>query len=64
MFSFWLSKDNYTIVTETILRSLKVNARHIAVEEAVQEHPDYPSLLSISDSLSRWHIDTLAKKIY
>lgn len=46
-----------------LLRMLKVKVSNLTLKDTLQSHPDYPSLLSISDSLNRWNIRTLAVKI-
>jgi len=48
------------IVQSTVyfLKLLKVKVCSNTVNETLQNHPDYPSLLSINDSLQQWHIDT------
>jgi hypothetical protein len=33
------------------------------VDETLQNHPDWPSLLSISDALSKWNIPNASGKI-
>ena len=50
-------------VTITFLKLLKVKVTDITVNETLQEHSDYPSLLSVSDSLFRWNIANGAGKI-
>jgi uncharacterized membrane protein len=52
-------------VTATIalLNQLKVKVTASTVNETLQNHPDYPSLLSISDSLKKWHIANVAFKV-
>lgn len=47
--------------TVTLLQQLQVKRiTPNTVNEILQNHPDYPSLLSINDSLQQWHIDTAA----
>lgn len=45
------------------LRLLKVNVNHSTVNKTLQNHPDWPSLLCISDALSKWRINNGAAKI-
>ena len=45
---------NATGVTVNLLRSLGIPVTARTAVEAVEHHPDYPSLLSISDSLRKW----------
>lgn len=54
-----------SIVKATIefLRLLHVKVNNSTVNEALQNHPDWPSLLCISDGLSKWSIENGAGKI-
>lgn len=45
------------------LKLLGVKVTNTTVDETLQNHPNYPGLLSISDSLSRWNIPNAALKI-
>lgn len=47
----------------TFLRLINVKAHVETVNEALQNHPDWPSLLSISDTLSKWQVPNAAGKI-
>lgn len=38
------------------LRLLKVNVNNTTVDETLQNHPDWPTFLSLSDSLTKWNI--------
>ncbi len=49
--------------TCTILRLLRVRVNKSTVNETLQNHPEWPSLLCISDSLSKWNIPNAAGKI-
>ena len=49
--------------TIAFLKLFKVNVTNAAVNETLQNHPDWPSLLCISDSLNKWHIPNGAGKI-
>ncbi len=49
--------------TIALLRQLKVSVTNTTVNETLLNHPDYPSLLSISDALKQWNIETAAIKI-
>lgn len=52
-------------VTATIkfLESLNVNIKSSSIDEVLQSHPDWPSLLCISDSLKKWNIPNAAGNI-
>lgn len=45
------------------LRLLEVRVNDATVNEILQNHPDWPSLLCISDSLNKWNIPNGAGKI-
>lgn len=49
--------------TILFLKSLKVKVNNCTVNDTLQNHPDWPSLLCISDSLSNWNIPNGAGKI-
>ena len=55
----------YSNVRTTIdfLRLLNVRVNNSTVNETLQNHPDWPSLLCISDSLNKWHIPNAAGEI-
>ena len=48
--------------TIIFLKLLNVSVCNSTVNEALQNHPDYPSILSISDCLKEWKIENLAIK--
>ena len=45
------------------LKLLGVKVTNTTVDETLQNHPDYPGLLSITDSLSGWNVANAALKI-
>jgi len=49
--------------TITFLKLLSVKVNNSTVDETLQNHPDWPSLLCISDALSKWNIPNAAGKI-
>jgi uncharacterized membrane protein/thiol-disulfide isomerase/thioredoxin len=49
--------------TIAFLKLLDVNVTRSTVDETLQNHPDWPSLLCISDSLTRWNVANAAGKI-
>lgn len=49
--------------TIEFVRLLKVKVNNTTVNETLQNHPDWPSLLCISDSLNKWNIPNGAGKI-
>ena len=46
--------------TIVFLKLLHVKVNNSTVDETLQNHPDWPSLLCISDSLNKWHIPNAA----
>jgi len=49
--------------TIAFLRRLRVKITASTVNETLQNHPDWPSMLSISDALNKWHVPNSAGKI-
>lgn len=49
--------------TIAFLKLLKVKINNATVNETLQNHPDWPSLLCISDSLNKWNIPNAAAKV-
>lgn len=45
------------------LKLLKVKVNKNTVSDSLQNHPDWPSLLCISDALTKWNIPNIAGKI-
>lgn len=63
-FSTMFNQYEHTVkVTIAFLKLLKVKVTNSSVNETLQNHPDYPSLLCISDSLNKWNIFNGAGKI-
>ena len=60
MFSQYEPNVNATIA---YLKQLKVKVNDATVNETLQNHPDWPSLLCIADSLNKWNIPNGAGKI-
>lgn len=55
--------DNCVNTTKQLLTSLNIRYTSKFLKDNILSHPDYPSLLSISDILEKYHIETLAVKI-
>ncbi|MDP3394315.1 vitamin K epoxide reductase family protein [Sediminibacterium sp.] len=51
--------ENQPLIVSAFLRGLKVNVSMETINETLQSHPDYPSFLSISDSLNNWKVENL-----
>ncbi len=47
----------------SFLRLLKVKVNNTTVNETLQNHPDWPTLLCVSDALNKWNIPNGAGKI-
>ena len=47
----------------SFLRLLKVKVNNTTINETLQNHPDWPTLLCVSDALSKWNIPNGAGKI-
>lgn len=57
MLSSFRIQDNPVSATTELIRLLGVKVSSSAIKNQVYNHPDYPSILSISDSLKQWKID-------
>src|SRR5436305_10093607 len=55
--------ENPVTVTIQLLKQLKAKVTDDTVNETILNHPDYPSILSISDALNSWHVENVAIKI-
>lgn len=51
--------ENQPLVVEALLKKLKVMVSMHTINQTLQEHPDYPSFLSISDSLNNWKVENI-----
>ncbi len=51
---------NPVAVLQAWLRKVKVPVSQTTIRQTVENHPDYPSLLSLSDALDEWQIDNAA----
>ncbi|MBX9732698.1 MAG: thioredoxin domain-containing protein [Chitinophagaceae bacterium] len=52
--------ENQVLTVHALLKQLKVNVTLGTIDETLHNHPDYPSFLSITDSLQKWNIESLA----
>ena len=60
MFSQYDSTVNAAIC---YLKKLKIKVNSATVNDTLQNHPDWPTLLCVSDSLNKWNIPNGAGKI-
>ena len=51
-----LRKDNLGTVINTLLKKLNIKVNNNSVEARLTDHPDYPSLLALSNFLTSWKI--------
>ena len=51
--------ENQPLIVAALLNGLKVNVSMETINDTLQSHPDYPSFLSISDSLNNWKVENL-----
>lgn len=55
--------DNCIIALKTLLKQLNVPCTTAFIEDNILSHPEYPSLLSISDTLEKYDVESLPVKI-
>jgi hypothetical protein len=55
--------ENSVTATIALLQQLKIKVNKSTVNETLHNHSDYPSLLSISDALTRWDVPNTAAKL-
>lgn len=53
-------ESNVMNAVQILIQRLKVKVSTTSIKEKLVEHPDYPSLLSISDTLSSWKIASMS----
>lgn len=64
MFNIFKSQQHNAIsVIKHLLNELKVDVSNDTINTTLTEHPYYPNLSSISDSLSEWHVSNQAYHI-
>ncbi|HEX5155506.1 MAG TPA: vitamin K epoxide reductase family protein [Parafilimonas sp.] len=63
MLQLFNPNEQIVAVTIRLLKALNVKVAGHTVSEAILNHPDYPSILSISDALNKWHVHNAAIKI-
>ncbi len=59
----WTNYEPNVIATVAFLKLLNVKVNKATVDETLQSHPDWPSLLCISDSLHKWNVPNAAGRI-
>ena len=63
MHRLFLQNPNPEFVLSLLLKALKINVTNQTSKKCLTNHPDYPSLLSISDCLNEWKISNQAYQI-
>src|SRR5689334_6332295 len=56
-------EENYINTVHCLVKDLHVKVTGTTIARRLREHPDFPSLLSISDALNAWKIENLAIRI-
>ncbi len=54
------SSSNVSEATVQLIKSLNIPVTATTAVEQVEDHPDFPSLYSISDSLTKWKVENAA----
>lgn len=60
---FKVSGDNTSDILYKLLRNLNAKVTRETVRETMLQHPDFPSLLAMSEVLSCWNIDNAALQL-
>jgi uncharacterized membrane protein len=62
-FNFFNEKDNLITTTTNLLSLLDVKVSHTEISDSILSNTNYPSLLSISESIKKWDIDSEAYSV-
>jgi Peptidase C39 family/Thioredoxin len=60
---FTTQKQNLESIATGLVKQLQVRVTNLTTENCVQEHPEYPSILSLSECLDKWNVRNDAYKI-
>ncbi|TAH07430.1 MAG: hypothetical protein EAZ13_06030 [Sphingobacteriia bacterium] len=52
--------ENQVLIVAALLKQLKVKVTLSTIDDTLHAHPDYPSFLSIADSLNKWKVENVA----
>ena len=63
MLLFWKTYSNPVLITLSLIKHYKLNVSNSIIDETIQNHLDYPSLLSISDSLNKWNLPNVSFEV-
>ena len=58
-----VKKNNITVVLTRFMRDLAIPVTRQSINDELQKHPNYNSLLAISDVLNNWHIPNAAYEL-
>src|ERR1700761_5328983 len=58
-----MERDNITRVITLLIGELRVPVTRQSVEEEIARHPEYQSLLAISDLLNNWNVPNAAYEL-
>jgi uncharacterized membrane protein/thiol-disulfide isomerase/thioredoxin len=53
-------ESNCVLTVTKLIRVLNIKVTKKTIKESLEKHPNYPSLLSVSDSLNTWKINNLS----
>ncbi|WP_118194280.1 vitamin K epoxide reductase family protein [Albibacterium indicum] len=56
------SEDNILNVSGSLVSAMKISVTKTSLKEALERHPDYPSMLTLSDVLKQFNIQNFAAK--
>jgi uncharacterized membrane protein len=62
MINFLQRESNSVSATRLLIEELGIKVSASSIKKHIDNHPDYPSILSISDSLRHWKIDNFVIK--
>ncbi|TKC13118.1 hypothetical protein FA048_05765 [Pedobacter polaris] len=60
---FKARQSNAVAIVQLLLKALNIKVSDSTIKNALEDHPDYPSLLSISDCLTEWYVANDAYQI-
>jgi len=55
--------DSTTRIVIDLIEILNINVTKSTISDTLQNHPSYPSLLSISDAFTKWNIDNTSYEL-
>lgn len=61
--TFLSRQENPVAVVNALVKKLNILVSSFTIKQSLQEHPDYPSLLAVSDCLTQWNIPHQAYQI-